>query len=316
MPKRKKARKPSLRGRDFLSMLDFTGSEIWDVLRTAKRVKAHPERYRTRLRSKHLAMIFEKPSLRTRVSFEVGMRELGGDALYLAPSDINLGKRESVYDVAKNLERMVHGIMIRTFDHDICVDLAKFASIPVVNGLTDLEHPCQVLSDLFTIWETKRDVRSVKICFVGDGNNVAHSLLLGAARLGFRLMVASPEAYQPKASVVRSALEEGGRSGVALEVTEDIERAVRDADFVYTDVWASMGQEGEAEQRRNAFRPYQVNSALFSLAKPDACFMHCLPAHRGEEVTDDVIDSPNSIVFRQAENRLHVQKAVLTVVMR
>ncbi len=316
MVRRKRTRKTDLRGRDFLSMLDFTESEIWDILRIAKRMKAHPERFRTRLRSKHLAMIFEKPSLRTRVTFEVGMRELGGDAVYLARSDINLGNRESVYDVAKNLERMVHGIMIRTFNHHICTDLAEFASVPVINGLTDLEHPCQAISDFFTIWETKQNMRAVKIGFVGDGNNVAHSLLLGAARLGLRLTVASPRGYQPKKDVVESALQEAGRSGAVLEVTDDAGRAVRDADFVYTDVWASMGQEGEAEERQKVFRPYQVNAALFSLAKPDAYFMHCLPARRGVEVTDDVIDSPNAIVFRQAENRLHVQKAILALVMR
>lgn len=297
-------------------MLDFTESEFWDILRIAKRIKTHPERFRSQLRSKHLAMIFEKPSLRTRVTFEVGMRELGGDALYLAPSDISLGKRESVYDVAKNLERMVDGIMIRTFGHRICADLAEFASVPVINGLTDLEHPCQVISDFYTMWETSKDLRAVKICFVGDGNNVAHSLLLGAARLGLRLTIASPKEYQPNKHIVDRAQEEGGLSGAALDVTDDAERAVRDADFVYTDVWASMGQEGEARERQKVFRPYQVNATLFSLAKPNARFMHCLPAHRGEEVTDDVIDSPNSIVFQQAENRLHVQKAILALLIR
>ncbi len=279
-------------------------------------MKAHPERYRSRLRSKHLAMIFEKPSLRTRVSFEVGMRALGGDALYLAPADINLGKRESIYDVAKNLERMVDAIMIRTFAHDTCLTLAESASIPVINGLTDLEHPCQALSDFFTMWETKPKLRAAKICFVGDGNNVAHSLLLGAARLGLRFSIASPRGYQPMQSVVESALREGERSGAILETTEDPQQAVRDADFVYTDVWASMGQEAEMEQRRAIFQPYQVNAALFSLAKPDAFFLHCLPARRGEEVTDSVIDSQNSIVFRQAENRLHVQKAILAMLIR
>ena len=315
MPRPKKKGKNSLRGRDFLSLYDFTTDEIYSVFRLAKQMKRHPERFRSRLRSKHLALIFEKPSLRTRVTFEVGVRELGGDAIYLAPSDINLGKRESVYDIAKNLERMVDGIMIRTFGHQVCLDLAEFASIPLINGLTDFEHPCQAVSDYFTIWETKGELRSTRVAYVGDGNNVAHSLILGAARLGVQIMVASPDGYQPNRELWEKAKREAKRTGGAVEVTDDPEKAVRGADFVYTDVWASMGQEAESAERGKVFRRYQVDRRLFSLARPGARFMHCLPAHRSEEVTDDVIDGPKSIVFQQAENRLHVQKAIMALLM-
>jgi ornithine carbamoyltransferase len=268
------------------------------------------------LDGKFMALIFEKPSLRTRTTFTVGIAQLGGDSLLLSPADINLGRRESVFDVAKNLERMVDGIMIRTFGHDIAVGLADHAGIPVINGLTDFEHPCQALGDFMTVLECRKNLKKLKLAYVGDGNNVAHSLLLGAAKLGATLFVATPEEFRPGASVLERASRIAEETGATVLWTADPIEAARDADMIYTDTWASMGQEAEADMRRPLFAPYQVNSSLFSHAKPDALFMHCLPAHRGEEVTDEVIDSPNSVVFRQAENRLHIQKAIMFALLR
>ncbi len=309
-------RKHAFRGRDFLSVDDLTADEIKSLFKVAADMKARPKKYRKSLDGKMMALIFEKPSLRTRTTFTVGIKQLGGDSLLLTPADINLGKRESLYDVAKNLERMVDGIMIRTFGHDICTSLAEYARIPVINGLTDHEHPCQALADLFTIQECKKHLKKLKLCYVGDGNNVAHSLLLAAAKLGARLYVATPEAHKPEEQVMQRAREIAGKTGGTLQWTAEPREAVRDADVVYTDTWASMGQEAEAEARRQVFAPYQVNRALFSMANPDALFMHCLPAHRGEEVTDEIIDSPNSVVFQEAENRLHVQKAIMFELLR
>jgi ornithine carbamoyltransferase len=309
-------RKRAFRGMDFLSVDDFAPEEIKSIFKIAGDMKAHPKKYRKALEGKMMALIFEKPSLRTRTTFTVGIKQLGGDSLLLTPADINLGKRESVYDVAKNLERMVNGIMIRTFGHDIVTSMAVYARIPVINGLTDHEHPCQALADFFTIFECKKNVKRLKLCYVGDGNNVAHSLLLAAAKLGATLYVATPEAYRPAEQVMGRARAVAEKTGAVVEWTSEPGEAVRDADVVYTDTWASMGQEAEAEARRKIFFPYQVNRALFSNAKPDAIFMHCLPAHRGEEVTDEIMDSPNSVVFQEAENRLHVQKAIMFELLR
>ena len=311
-----KAAGKGLRGRDFVSIDDCSAREIRGLLDLGARMKAAPRRYRKVLEGKMMALIFEKPSLRTRTTFTVGIKQLGGDSLLLTPADISLGKRESVYDVAKNLERMVDGIMIRTFGHGICTSMAEYASIPVINGLTDLEHPCQAMADFMTIIECRKNLRKLKIAYVGDGNNVAHSLMLGAAKLGGTLCVATPGGYRPDAGVTRRAGEIALESGASIAWTEDPAEAVREADVVYTDTWASMGQEGEAEARRRIFRPYQVNRELFGLAGKDAIFMHCLPAHRGEEVTDEIIDSPNSVVFTQAENRLHAQKAIMFEILR
>ncbi len=318
MKKAKKTagRKRAFRGRDFLSIDDFTSEEIKSIFKVAGDIKAHPSKYRKVLDGKMMALIFEKPSLRTRTTFTVGIKQLGGDALLLTPADINLGKRESVYDVAKNLERMVDGIMIRTFGHDICTSLAEYARIPVINGLTDYEHPCQALADFFTIHECKKHLKKLKLCYIGDGNNVAHSLLLTAAKLGATMYVATPEGYKPADKVMQRAQEISQSTGATVRWTAEAGEAVRDADMVYTDTWASMGQESEAEARRKVFAAYQVNKALFSMANPDALFMHCLPAHRGEEVTDEIIDSPNSVVFQEAENRLHVQKAIMFELLR
>lgn len=303
-------------GKDFVSIKDFSPSEIQYLLILARQVKTHPTTYCEALKRKTLAMIFEKPSLRTRVSFDVGIQQLGGFSVYLSPAEINLGKRESVYDVAKNLERMVQGIMIRTFAHEIVEQMARYASIPVINGLTDYSHPCQAMADYLTIWEAKGDLEGLKIAFVGDGNNVAHSLLFAGAQLGARVWVATPAGYGPKQEALQWAMRRCEETGGSCHITNDPQEAVSGADVVYTDVWASMGQEDEAEKRDKIFRPYQVNAALFRRAKRDAIFLHCLPAHRGAEVTNDVIDCARSLVFEQAENRLHVQKAIMLELMK
>ena len=302
--------------KDFLSIRDFSPQEIGQFLHVACQLKAHPGGYTSALKGKTLAMIFEKPSLRTRVTFDVGSEELGGHPLYLSPAEISLGKRESVYDVAKNLERMVQGIMIRTFAHDIVVDMARHAGIPVINGLTDYSHPCQAMADYLTMLEVKGRIAGLKVAYIGDGNNVAHSLLFAGAQLGAEVWIATPPGYEPDSGAVAWAMERCGATDASCTITNDPSLAVLGADVVYTDVWASMGQEAEAAARRNIFQPYQVNAELFAKAKPDAIFMHCLPAHRGDEVTDEVIDSPRSFVFQQAENRLHAQKAIMLELMK
>ena len=302
--------------KDFLSIRDFTPQQIRQYLHVAMQLKAYPNVYRTALRGKTLAMIFEKPSLRTRVTFDVGIEELGGHSLYLSPSEISLGKRESVYDVAKNLERMVQGIMIRTFSHQVLLELARHANIPVINGLTDYSHPCQAMADYLTMLEVKGHISGLKIAYVGDGNNVARSLMFAGAQLGAEVWIATPPGYEPDADSIGWTKGRCLETKAGLNVTNDVERAVTDADVVYTDVWASMGQENEAEARNKIFSAYQVNTQLFDLAKPDAIFLHCLPAHRGDEVTDEVIDCPRSFVFQQAENRLHAQKAIMLELMK
>lgn len=305
-----------MNGKDFISLRDFSPSDIQYLLTLGRQVKTHSASYSEALKRKTLAMIFEKPSLRTRVTFDVGIQQLGGFSIYLSPAEINLGKRESVYDVAKNLERMVQGIMIRTFSHEIAQQMAEYASIPVINGLTDFSHPCQALADYMTMWEAKDHLEGLKVAFVGDGNNVAHSLMFAGAQVGADVWIATPPGYEPKGDAIHWATERCLETGASCHVTNDPREAVAAADVVYTDVWASMGQETEKEKRRQTFRPFQVNANLFRLAQPDAIFLHCLPAHRGEEVTDDVIDSPRSLVFQQAENRLHAQKALMLELMK
>ncbi len=305
-----------MKNKDFLSIKDFSPDEIKYFLQLGSQVKAHPTTYSGMLKRQTLAMIFEKPSLRTRVSFDVGIQQLGGFSVYLSPAEINLGKRESVYDVAKNLERMVQGIMIRTFAHDIVLQLSEYAKIPVINGLTDYSHPCQAMADFLTIQEAKGHTEGLKVAFIGDGNNVARSLAFAGAQLGAHVWVASPEGYELDAESVKWCNERGAQTGGKCTVTNDPCEAASGADVIYTDIWASMGQESEAEKRKKAFIPYQVNEALFNRAKSDAIFLHCLPAHRGDEVTNEVLDSPRSLVFQEAENRLHAQKAIMLELMK
>jgi ornithine carbamoyltransferase len=292
--------------RDLLRIADLGSAEIEAILELAARLKAdlRARRPHALLAGRTLAMIFEKPSLRTRVTFEVGMVQLGGAAISLAPGDIKLGEREPASDIARNLERWVDLIMARVFLHQSVIDLAHGARVPVINGLSDLHHPCQVLSDCFTLLEHRGRIAGQRVVFVGDGNNMAHSWMDAAARLGFDFVLACPPGYEPDPAITT----EGGSR---VTITHDVEAAVRGADVLYTDVWTSMGQEHEAAARRRAFRSYQVNERLVGLAGQDVLVMHCLPAHRGEEITDAVIDGPQSVVFDQAENRLHVQKAIM-----
>jgi ornithine carbamoyltransferase len=301
---------------DFLSIRDFSSTQIQRLIDLALRIKHGPQAYTKRLAGKTLALILEKPSLRTRVTFDVAIHQLGGFALYLSPQEIKLGQRESLHDVAKNLERMVQGIMIRTFAHENVVNMAKYASIPVINGLTDYSHPCQAMADFMTIYEAKRKISGVKIAYIGDGNNVAHSLMFAGAQLSAEMWIASPPGFEPAHEAVEWAYERALHTGGTITVTNNPMEAAFGADVIYTDVWTSMGQESEAEARKKVFAPFQVNRELFSRAKDDCIFMHCLPAHRGEEVTADVIDGPRSIVFAQAENRLHAQKAILHELMK
>lgn len=304
----------ALKHKDLVSIFDLSADRIQEILSLSATIKErlYQNIEFTPLARKTLAMIFEKPSLRTRVTFETGMTQLGGHAIFLTPNDINMGVRETIGDTAKNLSRIVDGIMARTFAHSTVEDLAREATIPVINGLTDRVHPCQGLTDCFTIQEKLGSLSGMKVAFLGDGNNVVHSWIYAAARLGFDFAVACPPGYEPLSEIVNEARAEAAST---ITVTHDIAEALDGASVVYTDAWASMGQEDEAGERRKAFAEYQLNKAALELARPDALVMHCLPAHRGEEITDEVIDGPQSIVFDQAENRLHVQKAILTLLM-
>ncbi len=297
--------------RDLLTLADVEPAEFNHLMDVAARLKADLKAGRAHawLAGKTLSMIFEKPSLRTRVTFETGMNQLGGVAIYLGPADILLGQRESVPDIGKNLSLWVDAIMARTFAHRSVIELAANASVPVINGLSDLYHPCQVMADCFTLRELRgNDLSRLSVAFVGDGNNMSHSWMLASARLGFRLTVVCPEGYEPSPEVIANARALGAPS---LEITRDLEGGTRGADVLYTDVWASMGQESEAEARRKIFAPYQINQRVVDNAARDVIVMHCLPAHRGEEITGEVIDGPHSVVLQEAENRLHVQKALI-----
>ncbi|MBZ5639020.1 MAG: ornithine carbamoyltransferase [Acidobacteriia bacterium] len=301
-------------GRDLISLLDWTSEEVAAVLTLAAEVKANPAHYAKALQGKTLFMYFEKPSLRTRVTFEAGMTQLGGHAIYYSSADGKIGVREGVEDVARNLERWVDGAMCRTFSHSMVEDLARLSGIPVINGLTDRLHPCQALADFMSLGEVEEELRGKRLVYVGDGNNVAHSLMETGARLGVDVTVLTPEGYGPSPEVIAACVEAAASTGATITVGTDL-ALVAGANAVYTDVWASMGQESEAEERRRVFLPYQVNAALMARAGGDAVFMHCLPAHRGDEVTDEVADSPQSLIFEQAENRLHAQKAVMLALM-
>ena len=302
-------------GKDLISIHDLTAEQVAAILDTAIKVKANPEDFEEFLRGCTMAMIFEKPSLRTRVSFETGMTQLGGHAIYLGPNDISLGKRESVPDIARTLDRMVDIIMARTFSHQSVLTLAEYAEAPVINGLSDYSHPCQVLADFQTITEKKGELKGLTLAYVGDGNNMAHSLMFIGAKTGVNVRIVCPKGYEPRPDVLALASEDAKETGATIGVTSDLSEGVGGADVVYTDVWASMGMEAEAEARKAVFRPYQVNAALMAKAKEDAIFMHCLPAHRDDEVTDEVIESWQSVVFDEAENRLHAQKAVILRLM-
>lgn len=301
--------------RHLLSISDLSRDEAHFLMAEAARLKAElaerPDRQREALRGKTLALVFEKPSLRTRTSFEVGMFQLGGHAVNLGPQDIGLGQRESVADVARVLGRMCDGIMARVFKHETVVEIARWAGVPVINGLCDREHPCQALADLLTLREHK-GLEGRKMAYVGDGNNVCHSLILLCAKLGVSFSCATPANYEPDANIVAQAQEDARASGATLQILTDPREATVNADAVYTDVWTSMGQEAENAARQAVFPPFQLNTALLAHARPDAIVLHDLPAHRGEEITAEVIDGPQSRVFEQAENRLHAQKAVLT----
>jgi len=300
---------------NFISIHDLSLYEFSKILDIAREIKDNSHRFRNKLKGKILAMIFQKPSLRTRMTFEVGMLQLGGEAVYLSPSDIQIGTRETVCDTGKNLERWVDAIMIRTFAHQNVIDLAQACRIPVINALTDLLHPCQAMADFFTLKEKRGDLVNFKLAYVGDGNNVCHSLLSAAAKAGSKMSVATPPGYEPDPEIRKQAEEDGKETGASFSFTNDPYEAIENADAVYTDVWASMGQEQEKENRTKIFTPFQVNKSLMAKAKEEAFFMHCLPAHRGEEVTDDVIDSSQSVVYDQAENRLHVQKVIMLLLL-
>src|SRR5512132_3630143 len=297
--------------RHFISIHDLTAAEVAGLFRLAADVKASPRNYADHLHRKTLGMIFEKSSTRTRVSFEVGMAQMGGHALFLSSRDIQLGRGEPITDTARVLSRYVDGIMARTFAHKTVTDLAKYASVPVINGLTDLSHPCQAMTDYFTAWEKFGDLKGRKIAYIGDGNNMAHSLMFGAPKVGMDIAIATPAGYAPDVTVVAAAEEDARHAGTKMLVTTSIEEAVRGADIVETDVWASMGQEDEAEKRRRDFSGWMISGGVMSTAKKDAIFMHCLPAHRGEEVSAEVIDGPQSVIYDEAENRMHAQKALL-----
>ncbi len=307
----------SLAGRDFLTLGDFSTVEIEYVLQEALRLKQMHQNGETHhyLQGKVLGMIFEKSSTRTRVSFEVGMMQLGGQAIFLSAQDIQLGRGESVADTAKVLSRYVDGMMIRTFGHDKLETFAEHATVPVINGLTDTHHPVQVLADLLTIYEHKGKLNGLKLCFIGDGNNMAHSLVEGAVKVGMDIFVATPEGYEPNESITRPCIQLAAEQGTQVEITHDPVHAIQAADIVVTDVWASMGQEEEQARRRRDFSAYQINAELCRHAAPDFLFLHCLPAHRGEEVTADIIDGSHSVVFDEAENRLHAQKALLKALL-
>jgi ornithine carbamoyltransferase len=301
-----------------LSLHDLTTKEIENILKLAIELKYQQKNGIEHhiLKGKTLGMIFSKSSTRTRVSFEVGMYQLGGHPLFLSSNDIQLGRGETIYDTAHVLSRYLDGIMIRTFKQSDVEDLAKYGTIPIINGLTDLLHPCQILADLLTVYEHKSTLKGLKLAYIGDGNNIAHSLLYGCTKVGMDIAIATPKGYECNQDIIENAKADARLTGSNIIITNDPVKAISNADAVYTDTWVSMGQETEKEERMKIFKPYQVNKELFTKAKPDAIFLHCLPAYRGFEVTEDVIDGPQSVIFDEAENRLHAQKAVMAILMR
>lgn len=307
----------NLKGKDFLTLGDFDKETLNYLLNLALRLKQDNkigQKHKV-LQDKVLVMIFSKPSLRTRVSFEVGIHQLGGTSIVLKQDEINLGVRETIADTARVISRYADGVMIRTFEHNDVVEFAKYSDVPVINGLTDDHHPCQVLADLLTVKEKFGELENLKLTYVGDGNNMANSLLLGCAIVGMDVTISSPKGYEPDKNIVKEAEELGVISGAKIEVINDPFEAVKNANVVYTDVWASMGQEEEAEERRKIFKNYQVNSELLKAASDDVIVLHCLPAHRGEEISEAVLEKHANSIFEQAENRLHAQKAVMASIM-
>lgn len=307
-----------MKGKDLLSIHELTSEEVKQILNLAKELKAKQKAgiEHHLLKGKTLGMIFQKSSTRTRVSFEVGMYQLGGSALFLSGNDLQIGRGEPIKDTARVMSRYLDGIMIRTFNHDDVEEFAKYADIPVINGLTDLLHPCQVLTDLLTIQEYKgQNLKGLKLAYVGDGNNMVHSLMYGCAKVGMHFAVATPKGYEPNPEVTAKAIEDAKVTGGSILVTNDRIEAVKDADIVYTDVWASMGQEAEHDARVKIFQDYQINTELMQHAKADAMVMHCLPAHRGEEISEEILEKYADEIFDEAENRLHVQKAIMALTM-
>ncbi len=298
--------------KDFLTLSDFSSKEIHSLLQRASELKSGKDTSACPLIGKSIGIMFDKTSTRTRISFQTGIYQLGGQPIYINTKELQLGRGETIEDTAKTLSRYLHGIVIRTYAHSIVEILANNATIPVINGLTDLHHPCQALADMLTIIEKKRGLEDMQIVYIGDGNNVANSLIEAAELMGMRLIVACPKGYEPDSTVYEKAIASNAR----IKIVSDPEKAAANADVLYTDVWISMGQEREVERRRQTFKKYQLNKRLLSLAKPDAIVMHCLPAHRGEEITAGVIDSPQSVIFDQAENRLHSQKALLEMLIK
>ncbi len=297
--------------KDFITIADLNKKQITDILLLAADIKKRPQDYTQVLKGKTLALIFEKPSNRTYVSFQVGMYQLGGNSIYLGPEHIKLGVRETIHDVAKTLSRYVNAIVLRTFAHKNVIDMAEHATVPVINGLSELLHPCQGLTDIFTVKEKTGKYKNVTMAYIGDGNNVCHSLLHSCSKVGLNLRIAAPAGYEPDPAVVKQSRAFAKETGASIELFTAPQKAVRGADVIYTDVWASMGQEQESAQRKKIFAEFQINQGLVALAQKNVIIMHCLPAHRGDEITDGVINSKNSVVFDQAENRLHVQKAIL-----
>ena len=302
--------------KDLLSIQDLSAQDILAILDLAADIKANSGKYASALKGKSIGLIFQKPSNRTRVSFEIGMFQMGGHSIYLGSSELGMGGRESVKDVACVLSRYLNGIVARTYKHEVVEDLAKHASIPIINGLSDMAHPCQALGDMFTIREKFGTFKGVTLAYIGDGNNVLNSLMIAAARLGVDVKAATPVTYEPDPAMIRLAKTVAKKSGSRVEFSNDPHKAAKDADVLYTDVWISMGQEKEAQERVKAFKEYQLNDKLLKLAKTMCVVMHCLPAHRGQEITDSVMDSNHSIVYDQAENRMHVQKAVLLKLLK
>jgi ornithine carbamoyltransferase len=303
--------------KDFISIADLSAQQIWEILSRARELKDQWRKGGNQplLKGKVLGMIFQKPSLRTRVSFDVAMLHLGGHALYLSPNEIGLGQRESIADVARVLSRYVDGLMARVFDHDQVLQLARYSRVPVINGLSSYNHPCQGMADILTIWEKKGDLKGLKLAYVGDGNNVTVSLLFATTKLGMHIAIGNPPGYELPSQAIALGRQFAQESGSQILITRDPVEAVTGADIVYTDTWTSMGQEAEAAQRATVFPPYQVNHKLLAHAQPEAIVMHCLPAHRGQEITDEVADGPQSALFDQAENRLHAEKGILAILM-